>query len=71
MGMPPPVLTDHCCAVTWGEEVIRGREFCLGRGGVCVASGIGIKTKIPWEGLPEKKITRESGGLREGLSGGP
>jgi len=32
---------------TQGVKVIRG--FCSGRGSVSVASGVGIKKKIPWE----------------------
>jgi len=39
--------------ITRGVKVIRERAFCSGRRGVCVASSIGIKKKIPWEWLPK------------------
>jgi len=31
-------------------------EFCSGRGGVCGASGVGVKQNIHWEGLPDEGV---------------
>jgi len=36
-----------------GDVIVVG--FCSGRVGVYVASSIGIKMKIPWEGLPKER----------------
>jgi len=40
MGMPSPALTVHCCV--WYPER-KGKGSCSGIGGVCVATGVGIK----------------------------
>jgi len=47
-------IEGHFSAIYPQRAVYLGRGVgSVRRGGVCVASGIGIKKKIPWEGLPE------------------
>jgi len=53
MGMPPPVPTVYCCVRYPGRRGYPG-EVLLGRGGVCVVSGIGIKRKFLGRGYPKR-----------------